>query len=67
MRLKVKNPEANRLARLLAKETRETITAAVTQALRERLEAVRQRKRSKKLATSRAIDKGSALKLPTDV
>jgi antitoxin VapB len=51
MSLNVKNPEAHKLAQLLAKETGETLTAAVTQALRERLERIlRQRKKEAMLA-----------------
>jgi hypothetical protein len=44
MRLHISNPETNKLARLLAKETGETITAAVIQALRDRLESLRRKK-----------------------
>ena len=36
--LNIKNPEADRLARALARATGETITEAVIQALRERLQ-----------------------------
>jgi antitoxin VapB len=51
MSLNVKDPEAHKLAQLLAKETGETLTAAVTQALRERLERIlRQRKKESMLA-----------------
>lgn len=42
MALNIKNPEAHRLARELAEETGETLTDAVTVALRERLAALRQ-------------------------
>jgi antitoxin VapB len=45
MSLNIKDPEAHKLAELVAKETGETLTAAVTQALRERLERVRRRNR----------------------
>jgi len=45
MSLNIKDPEAHKLASLLAKETGETMTAAVTQALRERLERVRRRRK----------------------
>jgi antitoxin VapB len=38
MPLNIKNPEADRLARQLAQKTGETITDAVIQALRERLQ-----------------------------
>lgn len=45
MSLNIKDPETHRLAQALAKETGETMTYAVAQALRERLERVRRRKR----------------------
>lgn len=41
MRLYVKNSETERLARELAAETGQTLTAAVTQALRTKLESIR--------------------------
>ena len=41
MALNIKNPETERLAHLLADATGESLTEAVTAALRERLEAVR--------------------------
>lgn len=41
MGLNIKNPEAHRLAEELAKLTGETMTAAVTTAVRERLDRVR--------------------------
>ena len=41
MSLNIKNPEAHRLARELAEATGESMTSAVTEALRERLERVR--------------------------
>lgn len=41
MALSIKDPEADRLARAVAKATGETLTAAVIQSLRERLERVR--------------------------
>lgn len=37
MALSIKDPEADRLAREVAKATGETLTAAVVQSLRERL------------------------------
>ena len=46
MTLNVKDPEAHRLAEAIAKETGETLTRAVTEALRERYERL-QRSRSK--------------------
>jgi antitoxin VapB len=45
MSLNIKDPEAHKLARQLAQETGETMTAAVTQALRERLERFQARKK----------------------
>jgi len=44
MALSIKTDEADALARALAAETHETITEAVTVALRERLERVRSRR-----------------------
>jgi hypothetical protein len=44
MRLHISNPETVKLARLLAKETGETMTSAVIQALRDRLESIRRKK-----------------------
>lgn len=41
MALNIKSPEAHELARELAVETGESITVAVTEAVRERLAAVR--------------------------
>jgi antitoxin VapB len=41
--LNIKDPEAHKLARALARETGETMTTAVTEALRQRLEQVRRR------------------------
>ena len=41
MALSIKDPEADRLARAVARETGETLTAAVVQSLRERLARVR--------------------------
>ncbi len=41
MSLNVKDPEAHRLAQAIAKATGETLTRAVTEALRERYERLR--------------------------
>jgi len=41
MSLNIKDPEAHKLARALAAETGETMTAVVTEALREKLHRVR--------------------------
>jgi len=56
MSLNIKNPETYKLARQLSRETGESLTTAVTTALRERLVAVRRRRKSKAtLAAIRAI------------
>lgn len=61
MSLNIKDPEAHKLAQALAEETGETMTAAVTQAIRERLDAVRRnRKQEKVLAKIHAISARSA-------
>ena len=54
--LNIKDPKTHKLAEALDKETGETLTAAVTQAIRERLETVR-RKRDKTLAALMEIGK----------
>ncbi len=66
MTLNIKDPEAHKLAQLLAKETGETMTAAVTQALKERLDRLRARRKKDAMATEldaiakrgAALDKG---------
>ncbi len=62
MVLSIKSDEANDLARQLARETGESLTTAVTVALRERLALVRQRRtrsatldRIAQIARSRAV------------
>ena len=50
MSLNIKDPEAHQLAQRLAEETGETMTQAVTVALREKLSRVRRAKRSKATA-----------------
>jgi len=50
MALSIKDPEADRLARAIAKTTGETLTAAVVQALRERLIRVRRGRARRRLA-----------------
>ena len=50
MAFNVKDPEADRLARELARETGESLTKAVTIALKERLERVRARHPGRSLA-----------------
>lgn len=44
MPLNIKNEEAERLARLVAREADETVTEAIAQALRERLARLRARR-----------------------
>lgn len=44
MSLNIKDPEAHELAQALARETGETMTHAVTEALRERLERFRRQR-----------------------
>jgi antitoxin VapB len=46
MALSIKNPEAERLARLVAKETGESLTGAIDQALRERLARLKRKQRA---------------------
>jgi antitoxin VapB len=46
MPLNIKDPEAHKLARALQRETGETMTHAVTEALRERLERIRRRRKA---------------------
>ena len=50
MSLNIKDPEAHDLARKLAAETGETMTRAVVEALRERLERVRRQRGGKATA-----------------
>jgi antitoxin VapB len=58
MSLNIKDPEAHKLAQQLARETGESMTAAVTKAIRERLETIRRRrKREKTLAALIEIGK----------
>jgi antitoxin VapB len=50
MSLNIKDPEAHKLAKALQRETGETMTHAVTEALRERLERVRRRRKPESTA-----------------
>ena len=50
MPLSIKNPEVDRLARELARRTGESMTEAILQALRERLQRVTGRRHPVKLA-----------------
>lgn len=61
MSLNIKHPEAHKLAQELAEETGETMTAAVIQAMRERLESVRRsRKQDAMFEALHEISKRSA-------
>ena len=51
MSLNIKDAETHHLAKALAKETGETMTRAVNQALRERLQRVRHQRRPRAMAT----------------
>jgi antitoxin VapB len=58
MSLNIKDPETHKLAQLLAEETGESMTQAVTDALKEKLRHVRRSKRSAAIAEElRAIAK----------
>ena len=50
MALSIKNPEADKLARELARETGESLTDAVIRSLRERLRRVRGRSSSMRIS-----------------
>jgi antitoxin VapB len=60
MSLNVKDPEAHRLAQAIAQETGETLTRAVTDALRERYERLSKRDPEALAADIRAIAERSA-------
>jgi antitoxin VapB len=60
MTLNVKDPEAHRLARAIAQATGETMTRAVTEALRERYERLLRRNPEALAADIRAIAKRTA-------
>lgn len=63
MSLNLKNPEAHRLARELADVTGETLTAAVTEALRERLARERTARAGGVVARALAIGRDCAARL----
>ena len=50
MTLNIKDPEAHELARKIAEQTGETMTRAVTEALRERLSRLNSHRKSKSTA-----------------
>jgi len=58
--LNIKDPEAHRLAAAIAKETGETMTRVVTDALRERFERLPSRRRKASVEELRAIAQRAA-------
>jgi antitoxin VapB len=58
--LNIKNPEAHRLAQAITRETGETLTRAVTEALRERYERLQRRRGKASVEELRAIAKRAA-------
>jgi antitoxin VapB len=58
--LNVKDPEAHRLAQAIAKSTGDTLTGAVTEALRERYERIQKRDPENLASDLRAIAKRAA-------
>ena len=58
--LNIKDPEAHRLADAIAQETGETLTHAVTEALRQRYERLRKQDHEALAADLRAIGKRAA-------
>jgi antitoxin VapB len=63
MTLNIKNPETHRLATELARLTGETLTQAVTEALRERLERVSRQRQKATAAELLAIGRRCAAHL----
>lgn len=64
MSLNIKNDEAHRLARELAAKTGETLTEAVTESVRERLERLRVEEGTGLVDRLLAIGKDCASRLP---
>jgi antitoxin VapB len=58
--LYVKDPEAHRLAQAIAAETGETLTRAVTEALRERYDRLQRRRTKASVQELRAISEPAA-------
>ncbi len=61
MSLNIKDPEAHRLAQQLAEATGETMTAVVTEALREKLGRVKKRE-SKRLSVDEMLAIGKKIR-----
>ena len=66
MALSIKSVEADRLARALARLTRETLTEAVTAALRERLQRERARRSGSDNLPERLLRLARKLRAPYD-
>jgi len=64
MHLNIKNPETHRLAQELADATGETLTGAVTEAVRERLDRVRRGKETSLASRLLEIGRDVADRLP---
>jgi antitoxin VapB len=60
MSLNIKDPEAHRLAQAITHQTGETMTRAVTEALRERYERLRRRQTKASVEELRAIAERAA-------
>jgi len=63
MALNIKNPETHKLVEELARRTGETMTEAVTTAVRERLDRVRRSKKPRLAERILAIGRDSAARL----
>ena len=63
MSMNIKNPEAHRLAREVAALTGESVTGAVTESLRERLERLRAEQREGTATTLLALGRDTANRL----
>jgi len=67
MAFSIKNDEADELLRELVGITGETLTTAVTESLRERLERARMGHETKRLRIRRAVERFRALPVLNDV
>ena len=56
MPLSIKDPEADRLARRLAKATGESLTRAITEALRERLARIEKVRQARRRSLAEELD-----------
>jgi antitoxin VapB len=62
MSLNIKDPEAHRLARMLAQETGESMTRAVTSALKEKLGRVRKKRARRKISVDEMMAIGKRVR-----